>query len=143
MPTCRKKHKCVWGKKVFMARRRGALLIMPHLQTFQLQKAQYQKSFLLRYHFFSTKGQIKPKADLRAVDSPKKRTNKFVLFAFLLFTANKTNSFVRFLGESTARQFCFRFYLTFTRLQFILMPFPLTQFFGICNWGISFQQKCV
>ena len=32
-----------------------------------------------------TKGQIKPKADWRAIDSPKK--------------ANKTNSFVHFLGE--------------------------------------------
>ena len=28
-----------------------------------------------------TKGQIKPKADWRAVDSPKKQTNKFVFFA--------------------------------------------------------------
>ena len=37
----------------------------------------------------------------------------FVLFAFLLFTANKSNSSVRFLGESTARQSAFRFYLTF------------------------------
>ena len=41
-----------------------------------------------------SKGQIKPKAD-----SPKKRTNKFVLMAFLL----NANSFVCFLGESTAR----------------------------------------
>ena len=55
------------------------------------------------------KGQIKPKADWRAVDSPKKRTNEFVLFAFLLFTANKTNSFVRFLGESMTRQSAFGF----------------------------------
>ena len=31
----------------------------------------------------SAKGQIKPKADWRAVDSPKKQTNEFVLFAFL------------------------------------------------------------
>ena len=37
------------------------------------------------------------------------------MFAFLLFTANKTNSFVCFLGESTVRQSCFRFYLTFIR----------------------------
>ena len=29
----------------------------------------------------STKGQIKPKADLRAIDSPKKRTNEFVFIA--------------------------------------------------------------
>ena len=61
-----------------------------------------------------TKGEIKPKADWRAVDFSKKRTNKFVLFAFWVFTANETNSFVRFLGESTARQSCFWFYLTFS-----------------------------
>ena len=60
------------------------------------------------------KGQIKPKADLRAVDSPKKRTNKFVLFAFLLFMAKNPNSFVCFFGESMARPNCFWFYLTFT-----------------------------
>ena len=40
---------------------------------------------------------------------------KFVLFAFLLFKANKTNSFVCFLGESTARQSCFWFYLIFIK----------------------------
>jgi hypothetical protein len=44
-----------------------------------------------------TKGQIKTKADWRAVDSPKKRTNEFVLFAFFLFTANKTNRSFIFL----------------------------------------------
>ena len=61
-------------------------------------------TFFFLYKIFSgkAKGHIKPKADWRAVDSPKKRTNEFVLFAFLLFTANKTNSFVRFLEESTA-----------------------------------------
>ena len=61
------------------------------------------------------KGQLISKADWRAIDSPKKRTDKFVLFAFLLFTANKSNSSVRFLGESTAHQSAFRFYLTFSR----------------------------
>ena len=54
------------------------------------------------------KGQLISKADWRAIDSPKKQTDKFVLFAFLLFTANKSNSSVRFLGESTARQSAFR-----------------------------------
>ena len=39
-----------------------------------------------------TKGQMKPKADWRAV----KTNQRFFLFAFMLFTANKTNSFVRF-----------------------------------------------
>ena len=37
------------------------------------------------------KGQLIPKADLRAIDSPKKRTDEFVLFAFLLFTSKKKN----------------------------------------------------
>ena len=41
----------------------------------------------------NTKGQIKPKADWRAADSPKKRTNKFVFVAFLLFTAKKHKVF--------------------------------------------------
>jgi hypothetical protein len=40
------------------------------------------------------KGQIKPIADWRAINSPKKQTKEFVLFAFLLLTANKTNSFL-------------------------------------------------
>ena len=38
------------------------------------------------------KGQIKQEADWRAIDSHKKRTNEFVLFAFLLFTAKKKQS---------------------------------------------------
>ena len=50
------------------------------------------------------KGQLVSKADWRAIDSPKKRMDEFVLFAFLLFMANKTNSSVPFLGESTVCQ---------------------------------------
>ena len=45
---------------------------------------------MLTNELLHAKGQIKPKTDWRAVDSPKKR---ICLFAFLLFTANKTNSF--------------------------------------------------
>ena len=63
----------------------------------------------------SIKGQLISKAIYGLLTSPKKRTDEFVLFAFLLFTANKSNSYVRYLGESTARQFAFRFYLTFSR----------------------------
>ena len=37
------------------------------------------------------KGQIKPKADWRAVDSPKKGTDEFDLFALKSKKANKTN----------------------------------------------------
>ena len=59
------------------------------------------------------KGQLILKADWCAIDSPKKRTDEFVLFVFVLFMVNKSNSSVRFLGESTARQSAIRFYLTF------------------------------
>ena len=40
------------------------------------------------------KGHSISKADWRTIDSPKKGTDEFVLFAFLLFTANKSNSSV-------------------------------------------------
>ena len=64
------------------------------------------KNFFVKLDAF--KGQLISKADWHAIDSPKKRTDEFVLFAFLLFTANKSNASVRFLGESTARQSAFR-----------------------------------
>ena len=60
------------------------------------QKVQAQKIWIaIAAH---TKGQLISKADWRAIDSPKKRMDKFVLFAFSLFTTNKSNSSVRFLG---------------------------------------------
>ena len=60
----------------------------------------YYEFFLFN---FLTKGQIKPKADWHAIDCPKKLTNKTGLFAFLLFTVNKTNFFVRLFGENLRR----------------------------------------
>ena len=63
----------------------------------------------------TSKGQLISKADWRTIDSPKKRTDEFVLFAFLLFTANKSNFSVRFLEESTAHQSAFWCYLTFNQ----------------------------
>ena len=70
-----------------------------------------------------SKGQLISKADWNAKDSPKKRMDEFVLFAFLLLTVNKSNSSVCFLGESTVCQSGFRFYLTFstqcTKIQYI------------------------
>ena len=62
----------------------------------------------------NNKGQLISKADWLAIDSPKKRTDELVLFAFLLFMANKSNSSIHFLGESAARQSAFQFHLTFT-----------------------------
>ena len=60
--------------------------------------------------FDPTKGQIKPKADWCAIDSPRKRTNEFVFCVFFCFSRQKTkNSIVWFLRESTARQSAFGF----------------------------------
>ena len=56
-----------------------------------------------------TKGQLISKADLRAADSLKKRTNKFGFFDMKSKKARKTNSFVRFFGESMVRQSVFDF----------------------------------
>ena len=56
----------------------------------------------------AAKGQLISKADWRGIDPPKKRTDEIVLFSFLFFTANKSNSSVCFLGESTARQSAFQ-----------------------------------
>ena len=53
------------------------------------------------------KGQLISKAIYGLLTSPKRRMNEFVLFAFLLFTAHKSNSSVCFLREST-----FRIYLS-------------------------------
>ena len=72
--------------------------------------------------YFATKGQIKPKADWRAIDSPKKRTKEFVCF----FAAksnkqktNKTNLFVRpFFRRIYGEPICLRFYLIFSDLKF-------------------------
>ena len=58
--------------------------------------------------------------------------NEFVLFAVKSKKANKTNSFVCFLGESTARQSAFWFYLTFLykrpfgRIRYLLYLLILT-----------------
>ena len=43
------------------------------------------------------KGQLISKPIYDLLTSPKKRRDEFDLFAFLLFTANKSNSSVRFL----------------------------------------------
>ena len=64
-----------------------------------------------------TKGQLISIAIYGLLTSLKKQMDEFVLFAFLLFTANKSNSSVRFLGESMAHQSAFWFYLTFSQLS--------------------------
>ena len=69
----------------------------------------YEKGLAILF----TKSQLISKAIYGLLNSPKKQTDEFVLFAFLLFTANKSNSSVHFLGESTALQSAFWFYLTF------------------------------
>ena len=65
---------------------------------------------MITKHFI--KGQIKPWADFRTVDSPKKQTNKFV---FLLWRVKKQKkkSLVHFLGRIYGAPICLQFYLTF------------------------------
>ena len=58
----------------------------------------------LRVHILVSKGQIKSKEAWACCRFSQKRMNKFVLFAVKSKKANKRNSFVCFLGESTARQ---------------------------------------
>jgi hypothetical protein len=64
------------------------------------------KKTFLRHIAFSIfpKGRIKPKADWRAVDSPPQKMNEFAFFAVKSKKTNKTNLFIPFWGESTARQ---------------------------------------
>ena len=61
----------------------------------------------------TNKGQFISKAIYGLLTSPKKRTEEFV---WLLFYSNKSNPSVCLLGESTARQSAFRFYLTFSKV---------------------------
>ena len=70
--------------------------------------------------------------------------DEFVLFAFLLFKANKSNSSIRFLGESTAHQSAFWFYLTFSWLAsknviYVLTYVPMITYF-ICIYE-AFTEK--
>ena len=80
------------------------------------------------------KGQIKPKADLRAIDSPKKRTDEFVFFAmtvrkylklevsissfkYFQTVKQKTKFISSVFGRIYGTQICLRFYLTFNKVQ--------------------------
>ena len=73
------------------------------------------------------KGQIKPKA-VWACSRFSQKTKKWICFAFCeKQKANKTNSFIRFLGESTARQSAFGFI------------WPL----GIKNTGILYLDRII
>ena len=49
------------------------------------------------FDYILPKGQVISKADWPAIDSPEKQTGEFVLFAFIFFMANKSNSSVCFL----------------------------------------------
>ena len=84
-------------------------IFKPHLKFRYCEKAiKFEKIYVP--HFLKLlKGQLISKADLRAVDSPKKRTNALVFFDMKSKKATKTNSFVRFLGESAASQSVFDF----------------------------------
>ena len=56
-------------------------------------------NFCCQLFLGTAKGQLISKPIYDLLTSPKKRTDEFDWFAFLLFTANKSNSSVRFFGE--------------------------------------------
>ena len=64
------------------------------------------------------KGQLILKANWHAIDIPKKQQRIFFLFAYLLFTANKSNLSLHFLGESMARQSTFSFFWPLKKVKF-------------------------
>ena len=53
-----------------------------------------QRTYLYDYLTESAKGQIKPKADLCAEDSPKKQTNERICFVCFVAFHSKQNKFV-------------------------------------------------
>ena len=81
----------------------------------------------------TTKGQIKPKADWRAKDSPKKRTNKFDC-KFQVFRdckAKNQNWFVRFLEESMVLQSAYGFFWP------LCIPNNIVKWWKSSDMGIS------
>ena len=69
-------------------------------QTFELRQTNWAEKFRGIWGMIGhTKGQLISKADWHAIDSPKKQTDEFVLFALKTKKAKKSNSSVRFLGE--------------------------------------------
>ena len=73
---------------------------------------------------FITKGQIKPKTDWRAVDSPKKRTNEFAFFDMKSCYVVKSNAVRSFFGRIYGAPFCLQFYLTFSKSKIIFAGIP-------------------
>ena len=78
------------------------------LEELKTLEGDVKSSHLMQIYMISktmtTTGQIKPKADWRAVDSPKKRKNEFVYSCREKQKSKKINSFVHSLGESAARK---------------------------------------
>ena len=108
-------YKIIWARFFFIILETSCLfwhffgllnMLWNTLQVVLIQQAFNQRSFdfgvffqlftnyipgdhLLKSKQFFTKGLVKPKADWRAIYSPKKWTDEFVLFTFSLFKANK------------------------------------------------------
>ena len=82
------------------------LTTIPKPPEIVVNKFFFSVSFFL---FLCSKGHLISKADLRAVYSPKKRTNEFGFFDMKSKKSTKTNSFFCFLGESAEPQSAFDF----------------------------------
>ena len=76
-------------------------------------------------------GQLISKAIYAVQTSPKKQMDEFVLFAFLLFTTNISNSFVNFFGRIYGSSPTFWFYLTFKQTGYSMTTW--TQYWPLLN----------
>ena len=103
------------------------------MDRFQIPQLAFKGQIISEWIFFTNKifwqlsalapkGQLISKADWRAIDSPKKQTDEFVLFAFLLFKANKSNLSVRFLGGIYGAPICFS---VLSYLYLVTLDFPI------------------
>ena len=95
----------------------------------------YLSIFLNRIIVLGPKGQLILKADWGAIDSPKKRMDDFVLFPFLLFTANKQIRPFIFWENLQLTNLLFKIYWPLAFLVLKVLAW------GICNFKLEFAQK--
>ena len=122
LSICRKKIKILFSNRLLGRPFKSGLIFFEECTIIQEARSLFSKyskdlSIYFKYKpylhitnwrfFFILKVRKNRKADWRAIDSSKKRMDEFDLFAVKSKKANKTNSSVRFLGESMARQSAF------------------------------------
>ena len=97
--------------------RSGAVILLsigqtPKKSLTTIRWDRYEKVFVLFFLLSTTtiyvaKGQLVSKAIYGLLTSPKELTDEFVLFAILLFMANKSNLSIRFFARIYGSPICF------------------------------------